>query len=694
MATNSGAKFTINSTPSADAGYDALASATLDLQLEASPALDIRSCQYSVFLKTDGAPTPTFSSSGIASPPTSIVQMTLGAGAHSYAIRCQTNGGEAVKGPDGKDDWSVNTTIRIVSVRDANGLRRIVVGERLEYDPIYGWTKSWNEGLDALAAAIAPSPYASTPEAVVIGAGAVGGSSDYSPGNHVHPVAVGTATAITIGASAAAGGGTALAGAAHVHALAAPTVISSVSAAAGSLGASSVVAREDHAHQVSTGTPVNIGTANSAGVANTLPRSDHVHALSFATVNTILAGANSAISINGYTLTGGGFIGPYFQTSAANPATSGLLRGTHNTVLVASIDNGVSADVPLLSYGVDGADILTLGDSVIPGMRLRVASGRDFEFYHDTDAIYVLSQGSIAVGATNTFYLVQPVGSGAGQDATIEAQGGAATFAGADLNLKSGAAGTGSTSGALNLDARKNAAGTATGSIVMMGDATTFAEFSHNITSNTTTAEFAANTTVVDTKELAFDASNIAMFATSGSYGSGTGILYIGPAATEPTADETTGTLIWSKDTALKARNECRAILCPELEGAVSGETAWIPQVKAIRFTTTDGALTLAYSYAIPAHTIGDIEIVILGKCHATGDWTRTKETGAIVRFGGNATWTMSTQEVQPFGATLTYSTAISGGGGELEIKVQGINPETVKWLIVVTVNQLTTLEV
>ena len=100
-----------------------------------------------------------------------------------------------------------------------------------------------------------------------------------------------------------------------------------------------------------------------------------------------------------------------------------------------------------------------------------------------------------------------------------------------------------------------------------------------------------------------------------------------------PRPTTTTGTLLWSKDTALKARNECRAILCPELEGAVSGETAWIPLVKAARVTTTDAVLTLAYSYAIPAHTIGDIEIVILGKCNATGDWTRVKETGAIDRF-------------------------------------------------------------
>ena len=89
----------------------------------------------------------------------------------------------------------------------------------------------------------------------------------------------------------------------------------------------------------------------------------------------------------------------------------------------------------------------------------------------------------------------------------------------------------------------------------------------------------------------------------------------------------------------------------------------------SFRVTTTDAVLTLAYSYAIPAHTIGDIEIVILWQVQRHRDWTRVKETGAIDRFG-NATWTVSTQEVQPFGATLTYTTAIqSGGGGELDVK-------------------------
>ena len=137
----------------------------------------------------------------------------------------------------------------------------------------------------------------------------------------------------------------------------------------------------------------------------------------------------------------------------------------------------------------------------------------------------------------------------------------------------------------------------------------------------------------------------------------------------------------------------CRAILCPELEGAVSGETAWIPLVKAARVTTTDAVLTLAYSYAIPAHTIGDIEIVILGAQRhrgldaRQGNWRDRSVRRQRDLDGPNA-------EVQPFGATLTYTTAISGGGGELDVKVQGVNPETVKWLVVITVNQLTTVEV
>lgn len=146
----SGARFKINTSLSADAGYDTSESTTLDLQLEASPALDVNTCRYSLLIASDGAPTPTFTNGGVASPATSVVQVTLGAGSHSYAIQCQTNGGVAVKDANGKDDRTVNTFVRIVSVRNTAGLRKIIVAEQYQYDPVFGWTNVINELVDAV----------------------------------------------------------------------------------------------------------------------------------------------------------------------------------------------------------------------------------------------------------------------------------------------------------------------------------------------------------------------------------------------------------------------------------------------------------------------------------------------------------------------------------------------------------------
>ena len=48
-----------------------------------------------------------------------------------------------------------------------------------------------------------------------------------------------------------------------------------------------------------------------------------------------------------------------------------------------------------------------------------------------------------------------------------------------------------------------------------------------------------------------------------------------------------------------------------------------------------------------------------------------SKETGAIDRFRRQRDLDGLNAEVQPFGATLTYTIAISGGGGELRVKVR-----------------------
>ena len=291
--------------------------------------------------------------------------------------------------------------------------------------------------------------------------------------------------------------------------------------------------------------------AGSAGVSPLYAMGDHSHQLTFAVLNTVLATASAPITVNGQTLTSGGFIGPSFRSNGAAPATTGLLRGEHATTLVCARNSGNTDNVPLVSYGTDAVDLVTIGDPVIPGIRFVVASGRDVEFYHDTDLLYTFAQGSISVGATNQLNILHTIGAGAGQDATIEAQGGAATFAGADLILKSGAAGAGSTSGDIKLDARTNAAATLSGFVLMNAGATNFAAFSHDITNNTTTAEFAADKTVLDVKECSIDASNLALLALNGSFGGGGKVIFIANATSTPGSNPSGGGILYVEAGAL-----------------------------------------------------------------------------------------------------------------------------------------------
>lgn len=148
---SSGARFKIAGTASSPRGYDATKGDVLALTLEQNPAVSVNLCQYSVAAKDAGAPTPTFSSGGIASPPNATVTLTIpgAAGIWSYIIRCTTNNGDAVPGPDGKPDFTVNTYDRMVVVRTTVlGLRHIIFGESTEYGAA-GWEAAFNALVDA-----------------------------------------------------------------------------------------------------------------------------------------------------------------------------------------------------------------------------------------------------------------------------------------------------------------------------------------------------------------------------------------------------------------------------------------------------------------------------------------------------------------------------------------------------------------
>ena len=243
------------------------------------------------------------------------------------------------------------------------------------------------------------------------------------------------------------------------------------------------------------------------------------------------------------------------------------------------------------------------------GMRLRV--------YHDADLLYTLAQGSISVGATNQFNILHTIGAGAGQDATIETQGGA-NVAGGDLILKSGAAGTGSTSGNVELDARKNAAGTRTGPVIMKGNTRRL------LSSRTMSATTSRRPSFREHNRSRHERTCSRCIKTSRSTRRSDRTVAaleshtLAP-TTEPTADERRARFYGQRIPRSKPATNAVRFFARNSKALFPARRRGFHWSRQLEVTTTDAVLTLAYSYAIPAHTIGDIEIVIPRSHNATG---------------------------------------------------------------------------
>lgn len=119
------------------AGHNAVNGETLTLQLEASPGLDIQSCKYEVIVKSHaGATTLSLSNGGIPTPtPLSGVTVVMpGAGEISaWLIRCTVNDGS-------KAEW---VRERLVVIRTAANLRKMVIAETTQYNATYGWASAF-----------------------------------------------------------------------------------------------------------------------------------------------------------------------------------------------------------------------------------------------------------------------------------------------------------------------------------------------------------------------------------------------------------------------------------------------------------------------------------------------------------------------------------------------------------------------
>lgn len=150
------AKFIINSSPSADRGFDATAGQTLTLRLE--QVIPGETWHVKFYVYVPGDPTTPFASKDApvltlnpASGEPAIADGTVtvqmpASGCHSYGVRCVINGGIDWATGQVVPEW---TSSRIVAIRSASGAgaRKILPGESTEYSA-RGWADEINKMLD------------------------------------------------------------------------------------------------------------------------------------------------------------------------------------------------------------------------------------------------------------------------------------------------------------------------------------------------------------------------------------------------------------------------------------------------------------------------------------------------------------------------------------------------------------------
>ena len=354
--------------PLSDGGFDCAAGDVLELQLEASPALDVRTCIYSTVAASKGASALALAGDGVASPPAATVQVTVPAGVHSWMVRCQVNGGESVLDRTGRPDFGINTRQRVVAVRSAQALRKGLASETTEYSQTGGWMDAQNEEVDAIA---------------TLGGGGGGGGltlttvkTAYSEATIGELVRVdASAGDLTIVAPTAIGHAGEQWGVLRVEGTLPSAHVVTISADDGineegsriltesrtctvmrSSGTTWLVQTEHLDSTAGTATPQGVGTMGNAGTSHGIAREDHVHALGFTAVQSALSGASSPVGFGSQRITG-----LADGVAASDAATVGQLGGGAPSRIVALDANDViewkldDAAGPWLNTGSGGA---------------------------------------------------------------------------------------------------------------------------------------------------------------------------------------------------------------------------------------------------------------------------------------------------------------------------------------------------
>jgi hypothetical protein len=432
------------------------------------------------------------------------------------------------------------------------------------------------------------------------------------------------------------------------------------------------------------GTPTAvIATTGSAGTPGSYATGNHSHQLTFTVLNSILAAASAAITVNGQTLTSGGFIGPYFATSVASPATTGLVRGSAVEFLVVGRNDSDTANVPLLSWGAFGLDCVQIGDVLAESVFLSVKASGNVQIFDNLAVMQTFSKaGGIAFATTSTFNISQDVAAGAGATATIKAQGGGATFAGGKLSLEAGDPGAGGAPTGIDLEMEASA--TVSGTLAVKGGAFgTLATIAYANGSPETTITLGPSATParIDANELRLDAANIAMFSAAGDFGGGTGVINIANATTAPTSI-TDSVKLYATGKSLQAKAYALCTLMPAVEDAAGTEDLRAKDRRARRLTTTDATVTTAYTFAIPNNSAASFDVDVVAYTLSNGTSAVYNIKGGAKRFGGGNAALIGAPVVTTFEDNAAYDALMDISTTNVVIKVTGVVGTDVEWFV------------
>lgn len=224
-----------------------------------------------------------------------------------------------------------------------------------------------------------------------------------------------------------------------------------------------------------------------------------------------------------------------------------------------------------------------------------------------------------------------------------------------------------------------------TGGSIQLYDATTaFAEFSYNAGGSTATVGIGGDYAILDTKELDIDATNIALFGSTGSFGSGDGVVHLQNATTEPTGDASGGLWAWAYGDFLKAKTKALSVLAAPVENGAGSEDLRSHDKRQARAQTIGAVTTTALSYTLPDNCVAKVTAEVVAWTADGGDSAGYELVATFKRFsGGVATQVGSTTVVVAHEDDAALDVAIdTDGANDLRVRPTGVALKTYEWFV------------